>query len=61
VTSTSLPPIRYRIGGLGSRMSKVPDLFACLLGDAADLDHDGTVVHLESVDVIGRCTTTDLV
>src|SRR5262249_33271639 len=37
------------------------DFFTCLLGDAADFDHDGTGVDLESVDVVGGGAATDLV
>ena len=62
VTSTFLPPIRYRSGWLGfADVERCADLLACLLGDAADLDHDGAVVDLEAVDVVGRGAATDLV
>ena len=37
------------------------DLVEGLLGDAAGLDDDGAVVHLETVDVVGRGATADLV
>ena len=37
------------------------DLLAGLLGDPADLDHDGAVVDLEAVDVVGGGPAADLV
>ena len=62
VTSTSLPPIRYSIGGLGlPDVERRSDLFTGLLGDAAHLDDDRAVVDLEAVDVVGRRASADLV
>ena len=53
-------PVQDRRAGL-TDVEGCTDLFAGLLGDAADLDDDGTVVDLEPVDVIGRGATAHLV